>query len=180
MWQVLREHRQTPARRAQHPSLAAQTVQRVSGFHILPDKGAPLPSSHSDVAELSSEHKASVFTIPAHLGLFTRLIWNNKPIRTLLAPASLQSRPVFEDVFKFQAYIQQTPQASSWPASTEAGGPPWDVQGLLVARPSHTDIQGQQGDSSLHLVFVIPCQSLIINIIPEWATEATGEEGVLF
>ena len=64
-----------------------------------------------------------MFTIPAHLGLFTRLIWNNKPIRTLLAPASLHSRPVFEDVFKFQAYIQQTPQASSWPVSTEAGAP---------------------------------------------------------
>lgn len=48
-----------------------------------------------------------------------------------------------------------------------------------MAGPLHTDVQGEQGGSSLHLVFVIPCQSLIINIILEWATEAPGEEGML-
>lgn len=49
-----------------------------------------------------------------------------------------------------------------------------DVQGLLVAGPSHTDIQGEAGSSSLHLVFVIPCQSPAVNIILGRATEAVG------
>lgn len=75
-------------------------------------------------------------------------------------------------------YIQQTPQASSRSGSTGEGGQR-DAQGLLVAGPLHTDVQGERGSSSLHLVFVIPCQSLIINIILEWATEAPGEEGML-
>lgn len=92
---------------------------------------------------------------------------------------------MFEDVFKFWAYTQQAPQASSWPGSTGEGwrgqgGGHRDAQGLLAAQSPHTAIQGERGGSSLHLVFVIPCQSLIINIILEWATEATGKEGLLF
>lgn len=120
-----------------------------------------------------------MFALPAHPGLFTRLIWNNKPVPTLLAPASLHPSPVFEDVFKFRAYTQQTPRASSWPASPREGGH-WDAQGLMVAGLPHTAIQGEQGGSRLHPVFVILCQSLIINIILEWATEATGQKGLLF
>lgn len=55
-----------------------------------------------------------MFTLPAHPGLFTRRIWNNKPVPTLLAPASLHPRPMFEDVFKFQAYTQQTLRACEY------------------------------------------------------------------
>ena len=86
------------------------------------DKGGPAASPHTDSAGPAREHKASVFTIPAHSELFTRLIWNNKPVPTLLAPASLHPKPVFEDVFKFWAYTQQTPQAGSWRTITGEGG----------------------------------------------------------
>lgn len=60
-----------------------------------------------------------MFTISAHSGLFTRLIWNNKPVPTLLAPASLHPRPVFENVFKFRAYTQQT----AWASRGKGGSP---------------------------------------------------------
>lgn len=69
--------------------------------------------------------------------------------------------------------------AGQLPAASTGEGGQRDAQGLLVAGPLHTDVQGERGGSSLHLVFVIPCQSLIINIILEWATEAPGEEGML-
>lgn len=107
------------------------------GPNIFLNKEGPAAflSQCTDVAELSSEHKASVFAIPVHLGLFTRLIWNNKSVPTLLAPASLHPRPMFEDVFKFWAYTQQTPWASSWLGSTGEGGHQ-DTQGLLVAGPA--------------------------------------------
>lgn len=118
-------------------------------------------------------------SIPAHLGLFTGLLWNDKPVPTLLAPASLLPSSLFEDVFKFWAYIQQMPQAISGPASVGEGSPRgmlWNSWWLGL----HTTIQGERGSSSLHPMFVIPCQSLIINIILEWATAATCKEGLLF
>lgn len=41
-----------------------------------------------------------------------------------------------------------------------------------MAGPPLAVIQGEQSGSSLYPVFVIPCQSFIINIILEWATAA--------
>lgn len=113
--EVLLLHPRTPA---WEPGLS----RGARGCSVLSDRGGPAASPHADSAGPASEHKALVFTVAAHSGLFTRLIWNNKPVPTLLAPASLHPRPVFEDVFKFRAYTQQTPGASSWRASTGEGG----------------------------------------------------------
>lgn len=121
-----------------------------------------------------------MFTLPARSGLFTRLIWNNKPVPTLLAPASLHPKRAFEDVFKFWAYTQQTPRAGSWRTSAGEGGRQWDAQVPRVAASPHAALQGERGGPSLHPVFVIPCQSFPINIILERDTEALGEEGLLF
>lgn len=100
--EVLLLHPRTPA---WEPGLS----RGARGCSVLSDRGGPAASPHADSAGPASEHKALVFTVAAHSGLFTRLIWNNKPVPTLLAPASLHPRPVFEDVFKFRAYTQQTP-----------------------------------------------------------------------
>lgn len=43
----------------------------------------------------------------------------------------------------------------------------------LVAGPSHTDVR-EAGGPSLHLVFVIPCQSPTVNITVERATQLSA------